>query len=83
MPDLPPYVEVRDFLPVRALIRGEQHDGRVRGWRGDPVCRTWSLGPGLNHLGWVLAGDVERPGLEGRVPALTVLDGQGGALRAC
>jgi hypothetical protein len=60
MPDLPPYVEARDLLLVRALVRGERHDGRVLGWRGHRVYLTWSLGPGLNHLGWVPAADVER-----------------------
>ncbi len=31
-----PYVEATSYLPVRALIRGERHDGYVLGWRGDP-----------------------------------------------
>ncbi len=31
MPDLPPYVEAREHLPVRAVIRGTCHNARVLG----------------------------------------------------
>jgi hypothetical protein len=60
MPDLPPYVEAREHLPVRALVRGTRHDAVVLGWRGDRVYPTWHSDMG-NHLKrWVPAVDVER-----------------------
>ncbi len=59
MPDLPPYVETRDYVRVRAFIRGFQHDAVVLGWRGDRVYLRWRGETGT-HLGWVPAADVER-----------------------
>lgn len=59
MDTLPPYVEAKDYLPVRAWVRGFQVDGVVLGWRGDRVYLTWKSDRG-NHLGWVPATDVER-----------------------
>ncbi len=35
MPDLPPYVEAREHLPVRATVRGRLVDAVVLGWRDD------------------------------------------------
>jgi len=58
MPHLP-YVRAADYVPVRAVIRGVQHDGVVLGWRGDRIYVTWRTGMG-NHLGWVPATAVER-----------------------
>lgn len=57
---LPPYVPAPSYLPVRAVVRGEQREGCVLGWRGERVYLQWTLGPGLNHLGWVPVADVER-----------------------
>ena len=59
MHTLPPYVEAKDHLRVRALVRGEQVAGVVLGWRGDRVYLTWRTDMG-NHLGWVPATAVER-----------------------
>jgi hypothetical protein len=59
VPDSPPYVEARDYVRVRALVRGELHDGHVLGWRGQRVYVQWRTDPG-NHLGCVSAADVER-----------------------
>jgi hypothetical protein len=59
MDALPPYVEAKDHLRVRALVRGEQVAGVVLGWRGDRVYLTWRTDMG-NHLGWVPAAAVER-----------------------
>ncbi len=59
MDTLPPYVEAKDHLPVRALVRGEQVAGVVLGWRGDRVYLSWRTDMG-NHLGWVPAEAVER-----------------------
>jgi hypothetical protein len=59
MPDLPPYVEARDYIRVRAFIRGASHDAVVLGWRGDRVYLTWRSDMG-KHLGWVPAADVQR-----------------------
>ncbi len=59
MPDLPPYVEAREHLPVRATVRGQLVDAVVLGWRGDRVYLTWRSHMG-KHLGWVPAADVER-----------------------
>ncbi len=59
MPSLPPYVEAREHLPVRATIRGARHDAVVLGWRGDRVYLTWKTDIG-KHLGSVPAADVER-----------------------
>jgi hypothetical protein len=61
MPDLEPYVEGKDYVRVRAFIRGFQHDAVVLGWRGDRMYLTWRSDMG-NHLGWVAAADVERCG---------------------
>ncbi len=55
MPDLPPYVEARGRMPVRAVIRGSRHDAVVLGWRGDRVYLTWRSDMG-NHLGWCRRG---------------------------
>ncbi len=59
MHDLPPYVKARDFIGVRALVRGERRDGHVIGWRGERVYLQWRSEDG-HHLGWVSAADVER-----------------------
>lgn len=59
MSALPPYVEAKDHLRVRALVRGRQVAGVVLGWRGDRVYLTWRTDMG-NHLGWVPATAVER-----------------------
>ena len=60
MHDLP-YVPAAAPVPVCAVVRGErQDDARVLGWRGERVYLSWRTGPGLNHLGWVPAADVER-----------------------
>ena len=59
MHDLPPYVEAREHLPVRAWVRGSETDAVVLGWRGDRVYLTWKSDAG-RHLGWVLAADVKR-----------------------
>ncbi len=59
MPDLPPYVEAVDYLPVRALVRGTRHDAVVLGWRGDRVYLTWWTDMG-KHLGRMPTADVER-----------------------
>ncbi len=56
---LPPYVEARDFIRVRALVRGKQRGGFVIGWRGERVYLQWRSDMG-NHLGWVPAKDVMR-----------------------
>ncbi len=55
MPDVPPYVEARGRMPVRAVIRGSRHDAVVLGWRGDrvylPCAPTWattSAGAGVD-----------------------------------
>ncbi len=54
-----PYVEAKDYIPVRALLRGEHFDGVVLGWRGERVYITWRTDMG-KHLGWVPAADVKR-----------------------
>ncbi len=54
MPDLPPYVEATQHLPVRAFVRGFQRDAVVLGWRGERVYVTWRTDMG-NHLGRVPA----------------------------
>ncbi len=59
MHDLPPYVEARHFIRVRALVRGERRDGHVIGWRGERVHVQWRSDMG-QHLGWVEAADVGR-----------------------
>ncbi len=59
MSDLPPYVEAKDHIRVRALVRGKHLDGVVLGWRGERVDLTWRSELG-NHPGWVPAADVER-----------------------
>jgi len=59
MDTLPPYVEAKDYLRVRAWVRGFEHDAVVLGWRGDRVYLTWRTDMG-NHLGWVQATAVER-----------------------
>jgi hypothetical protein len=46
-------------VPVLVTVRGERLDGEVLGWRGDRVYVRWRTAAG-NHLGWVLAADVER-----------------------
>lgn len=58
MPHLPPYVEAREHLPVRAWVRGFPVDAVVLGWRGERVYLTWKTNMG-NHLGWVLAAEVD------------------------
>ncbi len=58
MPDLPPYVEARDCVRVRAFIRGFQRDAVVLGWRGDRVYLTWRSDMG-KHPGWVPAAAVD------------------------
>jgi hypothetical protein len=40
MPDLQPYVEAREYIRVRALIRGTRHDAVVIGWCHDRVYLT-------------------------------------------
>lgn len=55
-----PYIPAPSYMPVRAIVRGEQREGHVLGWRGEPVYLQWTAGPGFNHLAWVAAGDVER-----------------------
>jgi len=57
--DLPPYVEAKEHIRVRAWVRGFQVDAEVLGWRGDRVYLTWRSDLG-RHLGWVPAADVER-----------------------
>lgn len=57
---LPPYVPADPPVPVTAMVRGERREGVVLGWRGDRVYLRWTAGPGLNHLTWVMAADVER-----------------------
>ncbi len=60
MPDLPPYVQAVEHLPVRAFVRGFQHDAVVLGWCATQVYLRWKSEMG-NHLGWLPAADVERP----------------------
>ncbi len=36
-----PYVEAKDYIRVRALVRGQQYDVIVLRWRGDRVYLTW------------------------------------------
>lgn len=60
MYDLPPYVLAPSYMPVRAVLCGEQRQGHVLGWRGEQVHLQWKTGPGMKHLGWVRASDVER-----------------------
>lgn len=64
-----PYVPAPAHMPVRALVRGEERQGHVLGWRGERVYLQWTLGPGMNHLAWVSAEDVER--VAGPAPAGT------------
>ncbi len=54
-----PYMEAKDDIRARALVRGHSLDAVVFGWRGDRVHLTWKTDMG-NHLGWVAAADVER-----------------------
>jgi hypothetical protein len=49
---MPPYIEVRAYIRVRALVRGELYDGHVLGWRGKPVYMQWRTDLG-DHLGRV------------------------------
>ncbi len=51
MADLPPYVEAREHLPVRAWVRGFQIDAVGRGWRGDRVYLTWRTATGTTSDG--------------------------------
>lgn len=59
MHTLPPYVEAKAYLPVRAWVRGFQADAVALGWRGDRVYLTWKSDMG-RHLGWAPAADVQR-----------------------
>lgn len=56
----PSYVEAKEHLRVLAWMRGFPVEAVALGWTGDRVHIRWSDGPGLNHLGWVPAADVER-----------------------
>lgn len=56
---LPPYVEAKGHLPVRAWVRGFQHDGVVLGCRGNRVHLSWRSDKGT-RLGWVPIVDVKR-----------------------
>jgi hypothetical protein len=56
---LPPYTQAPEWVAVRALVRGEQRDAWVIGWRGERVYLQWRTEAG-SHLGWVPAADVER-----------------------
>jgi hypothetical protein len=58
MPDLPPYVEAKTYLRVRAAVCGQVVDSVVLSWRGQRVYLRWRSD--LGHLGWVPAVDVER-----------------------
>ena len=60
MHDLSPYIPAPSYTPVRAVVRGEQREGHVLGWRGERVYLRWTSGVGLHHLTWVPAADVER-----------------------
>lgn len=59
MPELPPYVEAKTYLRVRAAVRGQVVDAVVLGWRGQRVYLRWRSDLG-QHLGWVPAAAVER-----------------------
>ena len=59
MADLPPYVEAKEHIHVRAWVRGFEVDAVVLGWTGDHVYLTWKSELG-RHLGWVPAAGVER-----------------------
>ncbi len=50
MPSLPPYVEAREHLPVRAAIRGTRHDAVVLGWRGDRGVAVFRGAPSAARL---------------------------------
>jgi hypothetical protein len=52
-------VEAKDFIPVRALVRGQQVEGIVLGWRGDRVYLRWRSDLGQT-TGPVPATDVKR-----------------------
>jgi hypothetical protein len=58
MPEPSPYVEAKDYLLVRAVVRGEVVQAVVLGWRGQRVYLRWRSDLG-QHLGWVAAADVE------------------------
>ena len=51
----PPYVETKDHIRVRALVRGEHVDGVVLGRSGETVYLRWRSDMG-NHLGWGVGG---------------------------
>ena len=60
MPDLPPYVEAKDYIRVHATVRGQAvDDAVVLGWCGEDGYITWRSDMG-KHLAWVPATDVER-----------------------
>jgi len=59
VPDQQPYVEAKEYIRVRAWVRGFEVDAVVLGWRGDRVYLSWRTDMG-RHLGWVPAADVER-----------------------
>jgi hypothetical protein len=76
---LPPYVEAKLPIPVRARVRGFQVDAQVLGWRGEQVYLTWSSGVGMRHLGgcrqWT--SSVREWGFEGGLSAMTTSDPAG------
>lgn len=77
---LPPYIEAKDYLPVRAVVRGQTVEGVVLGWRGEQVYLRWKTDMG-NHLGWVAATDVERRlGSSARSTPASTYETQGGDL---
>jgi hypothetical protein len=47
-------------VPVLVTSDGEQWPGFASRWRGRWVLCTWTRGPGLRHLGWVLGEDLVR-----------------------
>ena len=53
------YVEAKDYIRVRAWVRGGCVDAIVLGWSGSMVYVTWRSDMGA-HLGWVAAAAVER-----------------------
>jgi len=55
MPDLPPYVQAKDYIRARACVRGQEHDVVVLGWRGQRVYLSWRSDMG-RHLGWGAGG---------------------------
>ena len=58
-PVIAPYVAAATPMPVTAIVRGEQRNGEVLGWRGDRVYVRHRSAAG-NHLSWLPASDVHR-----------------------